>query len=132
MVLTILGEGVLNLIIVLGIGQWVTYARIARAETLVQREREFVEAARALGATEWRIMFRTILPNILTPLIVIASFNVAGVILAEASLIPRSRRAGERADLGRDAGGQPQSVAQRLVVAGGLPRPGDHVHRRVT
>ena len=86
MMLTILGEGVLNLVLVLGIGQWVTYARIARAETLVQREREFVEAVRALGATEWRIMFRTILPNILTPLIVIASFNVAGVILAEASL----------------------------------------------
>ncbi len=86
MILTILGEGVLNLILVLGVGQWVTYARIARAETLVQREREFVEAVRALGATEWRIMFRTILPNILTPLIVIASFNVAGVILAEASL----------------------------------------------
>ena len=52
----------------------------------MQREREFVEAVRALGATEWRIMFRTILPNILTPLIVIASFNVAGVILSEASL----------------------------------------------
>ncbi len=86
MMLTILGEGVLNLILVLGIGQWVTYARIARAETLVQREREYVEAVRALGATEWRIMLRTILPNILTPLIVIASFNVAGVILSEASL----------------------------------------------
>ena len=86
MMLTILGEGVLNLILVLGIGQWVTYARIARAETLVQREREFVEAVRALGATERRIMLRTILPNILTPLIVIASFNVAGVILSEASL----------------------------------------------
>lgn len=86
MILTILGEGVLNLVLVLGVGQWVTYARIARAETLVQREREFVEAVRALGATEWRIMFRTILPNILTPLIVIASFNVAGVILSEASL----------------------------------------------
>ena len=86
MILTILGEGVLNLVLVLGVGQWVTYARIARAETLVQREREYVEAVRALGATEWRIMFRTILPNILTPLIVIASFNVAGVILSEASL----------------------------------------------
>lgn len=86
MMLTILGEGVLNLVLVLGIGQWVTYARIARAETLVQREREFVEAVRALGATEWRIMFRAIMPNILTPLIVIASFNVAGVILSEASL----------------------------------------------
>ncbi len=86
MMLTILGEGVLNLVLVLGIGQWVTYARIARAETLVQREREYVEAARASGATEARIMLRTILPNILTPLIVIASFNVAGVILSEASL----------------------------------------------
>jgi len=86
MMLTILGEGVLNLVLVLGIGQWVTYARIARAETLVQREREYVEAVRALGATEGRIMLRTILPNILTPLIVIASFNVAGVILSEASL----------------------------------------------
>ncbi|MCY4063218.1 MAG: ABC transporter permease [Chloroflexi bacterium] len=86
MMLTILGEGVLNLVLVLGIGQWVTYARIARAETLVQREREYVEAVRALGATEWRIMLRTIMPNILTPLIVIASFNVAGVILSEASL----------------------------------------------
>ena len=86
MILTILGEGVLNLVLVLGVGQWVTYARIARAETLVQREREYVESVRALGATEWRIMFRTILPNILTPLIVIASFNVAGVILSEASL----------------------------------------------
>ena len=83
MMLTILGEGVLNLVLVLGIGQWVTYARIARAETLVQREREYVESVRALGATEWRIMFRTILPNILTPLIVIASFNVAGVILSK-------------------------------------------------
>ena len=86
MILTILGEGILNLVLVLGVGQWVTYARIARAETLVQREREYVESVRALGASEWRIMFRTILPNTLTPLIVIASFNVAGVILAEASL----------------------------------------------
>ena len=86
MVLSVLGEGVLKLILVLGVGQWVVYARIARGETLAQREKEYVEAVRALGATEWRIIFRTILPNILTPLIVIASFNVAGVILSEASL----------------------------------------------
>ena len=104
-----------------------TYARIARAETLVQREREFVEAVRALGATEWRIMFRTILPNILTPLIVIASFNVAGVILAESiAVLSGLGCAGERADLGRDAGQQPQSTAQRLLVAGGLPRHRHH------
>ena len=86
MVLSVLGEGLFNLVFVLGVGQWVVYARIARGETLAQREKEYVEAVKALGATEWRILFRTILPNILTPLIVIASFNVAGVILSEASL----------------------------------------------
>ncbi len=86
MVLVVLGQGVLNLVLVLGIGQWVTYARIARGETISQREKEYVEAARALGMSSLRIMLRSILPNILAPLIVIASFNVASVILAEASL----------------------------------------------
>lgn len=86
MILSVLGEGVFNLILILGIGQWVVYARIARGETLSQREKEYIEAARALGATEWHIMLRSIFPNILAPLIVIASFNVAGVILSEASL----------------------------------------------
>jgi len=86
MFLVVLGSGVLNLIIILGVGQWVTYARIARAQTLSQREKEYVEAARALGASGGSIMFKSILPNILAPLIVIASFNVASVILSEASL----------------------------------------------
>ena len=86
MVLVVLGKGVLNLVLVLGIGQWVTYARIARGETISQREKEYVEAARALGMSRTRIMLRSILPNILAPLIVIASFNVASVILAEAAL----------------------------------------------
>jgi peptide/nickel transport system permease protein len=86
MVLVVLGAGVLNLVLVLGIGQWVTYARIARGETISQREKEYIEAARSIGASNSRIMFQGILPNILAPLIVIASFNVASVILAEASL----------------------------------------------
>ena len=86
MVLVVLGQGVLNLVLVLGIGQWVTYARISRGETISQRDKEYVEAARALGMGNARIMFRSIFPNILAPLIVIASFNVASVILAEASL----------------------------------------------
>jgi len=86
MVLVVLGQGVVNLVAVLGIGQWVTYARIARGETISQRDKEYVEAARALGMGNLRIMFRAIFPNILAPLIVIASFNVASVILAEASL----------------------------------------------
>lgn len=86
MVLVVLGSGILNLIFVLGIGQWVTYARIARGETIAQRGREYVEAARAIGVRNRRILWKTILPNILAPLIVIASFNIASVILAEASL----------------------------------------------
>ncbi|MCS5540070.1 MAG: ABC transporter permease [Roseibacillus sp.] len=86
MFLVVLGSGIWNLILVLGVGQWVTYARIVRADTLSLREKEFVEAARALGDSTTSIIFRTILPNILGPLTVIASFNVASVILSEAAL----------------------------------------------
>ena len=86
MVLVVLGPGVLNLVLVLGIGQWVTYARIARGETISQRSKEYVEAARSIGLNHWQIIGSCILPNILAPLIVIASFNVASVILSEASL----------------------------------------------
>jgi peptide/nickel transport system permease protein len=86
MFLVVLGPGVGNLILVLGIGQWVTYARIVRAQTLSLREKEFVEAARAMGDSTPAIIFRTILPNIVAPLTVIASFNVAAVILSEAAL----------------------------------------------
>lgn len=86
MFLVVLGPGLFNLILVLGVGQWVTYARIVRAQTLSLREKEFVEAARAMGDSTGSIIFRTILPNIMAPLTVVASFNVASVILAEASL----------------------------------------------
>jgi peptide/nickel transport system permease protein len=86
MFLIVLGSGVWNLIVILGIGQWVTYARIARAQTISVREKEYVEAARALGSGTLAILFTTILPNILAPLTVIASFNVASVVLSEAAL----------------------------------------------
>ncbi|WP_162784652.1 ABC transporter permease [Paracoccus suum] len=86
MFLVVLGPGLLNLILVLGIGQWVTYARIVRGQTLSLREKEFVEAARAMGDSTSSIIFRTILPNIIAPLTVVASFNVASVILSEAAL----------------------------------------------
>ena len=86
MFLVVLGPGLMNMILVLGIGQWVTYARIVRAQTLSLREKEYVEAARAMGDGTVSILFRTILPNIMAPLTVIASFNVAGVILSEAAL----------------------------------------------
>jgi peptide/nickel transport system permease protein len=64
----------------------VTYARIARAQTISEREKEYVEAARALGQRTSDILLTGIMPNILTPLIVVASFNVASVILSEAAL----------------------------------------------
>jgi peptide/nickel transport system permease protein len=86
MFLVVLGPGLSNLIVVLGIGQWVTYARIARGQTLAVRQKEYVEAARAIGAGTPHIVLRTILPNITAPLIVVASFNLAGVILSEAAL----------------------------------------------
>lgn len=86
MVLVVLGAGVINLVLILGFGQWVVYARVARGQVISQREKDYVEAMRAIGARDWRIMINEILPNILAPLIVIASFNVAGVILSEASL----------------------------------------------
>jgi peptide/nickel transport system permease protein len=86
MFLVVLGPGLLNIILVLGIGQWITYARIVRAQTLSLREKEYVEAARAMGDSTLSILFRTILPNIMAPLTVIASFNVASVILSEAAL----------------------------------------------
>jgi peptide/nickel transport system permease protein len=86
MFLLVLGPGVLNLILALGIGQWVTYARIARGQTIAQRDKEYVEAARALGQGHLGILLTGVLPNIISPLIIVASFNIASVILAEASL----------------------------------------------
>lgn len=85
-ILAVLGPGLRNLILVLGVTGWVTYARVVRGQVLSYREKEFVEAARALGAGDLRIMFRHILPNTFASLIVIGSFAVAATILAEASL----------------------------------------------
>src|SRR6267154_1544708 len=67
-------------------GGWVGYARLIRAQVLATREREFVEAARALGATDLRIIVRHILPNIIQPMIVQAAIGMAGAVLAEATM----------------------------------------------
>jgi peptide/nickel transport system permease protein len=81
-----IGPGVLNLIVALSIGGWVGYARLVRAQVLATREREFVEAARALGAGDWRIVTRHILPNMIQPVIVQAAIGMAGAVLAEATM----------------------------------------------
>ncbi|HEY4930486.1 MAG TPA: ABC transporter permease [Terriglobales bacterium] len=81
-----LGPGLFNLILALSIGGWVGYARLVRAQVLAVKEREFVEAARALGASDSRIIVRHILPNIIQPVIVQAAIGMAGAILAEATM----------------------------------------------
>jgi len=81
-----LGPGMFNLILALVIGGWVGYARLVRGQVLAVREREFVEAARALGAGGWYIVIRHILPNIVQPVIVQAAIGMAGAVLAEATL----------------------------------------------
>lgn len=81
-----LGPGIFNLILALAIGGWVGFARLVRAQVLAVKEREFVEAARALGASDLRLLLRHILPNILQPIIVQATIGMASAVLAEATL----------------------------------------------
>ena len=80
------GPGIFNLVIALSLGGWVGYARLVRGQVLAAREREYVEAARALGASDLRIIVRHILPNIIQPVIVQAAIGMAGAILAEATM----------------------------------------------
>lgn len=82
----VLGPGINNVIIALTVMGWVGFARLARAQTLALRQREHVQAALSLGAGRGRILFRHVLPLILAPLGVEASFAVAGAILSEAGL----------------------------------------------
>jgi peptide/nickel transport system permease protein len=80
------GPGIFNLVLALSLGGWVGYGRLVRAQVLATREREYVEAARALGASDWRVIVRHILPNIVQPIIVQAAIGMAGAILAEATM----------------------------------------------
>src|SRR5262249_19690632 len=89
-----LGPGVFNLILALCIGGWVGYARLVRAQVLAVKEREFVEAARALGASDLRIIARHILPNIIQPVIVQAAIGMAGARSEERRVGKESRARG--------------------------------------
>lgn len=82
----LLGPGIGNLMIALSIVGWVGFARLSRAQVLVLREREHIQAAQALGTASWRILLWHLLPLIAAPLIVEATFAVAGLIIAEAGL----------------------------------------------
>lgn len=81
-----LGPSLPNLILALALSGWVNYARLVRAQVLAMKEREFVQAARSLGASDLRLMLHHILPNIVQPLIVQAAVGMAAAVLAEATL----------------------------------------------
>jgi peptide/nickel transport system permease protein len=85
-VLYVLGAGVWNVILVLAVTRWMVYARVTRSLVLSYRENVFIEAARALGCSDRRILFLHLVPNLLSPILVLATLEVATIILTEASL----------------------------------------------
>jgi peptide/nickel transport system permease protein len=85
-VIGVLGPGLTNVILTLTVTGWTLYARLIRGETLAVKERDYVLAARAAGAGDLRIMGRHVIPNVLSPVIVVAVFAVANMIILEATL----------------------------------------------
>ncbi len=81
-----LGPGLFNLVLALSLTIWVVYCRVVRAEVLSIRERDYVVAARAIGASDLRIILRHVLPNVLAPILVISTLQMGVVIISEASL----------------------------------------------
>lgn len=82
----VLGPSLKIVVIIIGVTFWAQYARVVRADVLSLRERDFVQAARAAGATDARVIFRHIIPNVLGPVIVIATLGIGGIIILEAAL----------------------------------------------
>lgn len=114
--------GVWHLVAALCVTGWVGYARVARAEVLRLKEREFVTAARALGASSWRVFARHVLPNATGPLVVQATFGLGATVLAEASLSFLGLGPGASASWGAllDQGTAHLLQTPRLAVIAGL------------
>lgn len=85
-IVSVLGTSTRNLIIVLAISGWVMYARVVRGQVLRLRQMEYIQAAESIGCPRRRILFRHLLPNVLTPVIVLVTFGLASMILLESSL----------------------------------------------
>jgi peptide/nickel transport system permease protein len=85
-VMAVVGQTFLNLVLVLGVVSWVQYARVSRSSTLAVKHLDYVGAARALGAPVGRILWRHVTPNVLQPVVAIATVNVSTMIMAEAGL----------------------------------------------
>ena len=107
LIAAMLGPSLRNVIVILIVFLWAPYARLVRAEVLSLREREFVVAARTLGATDLRIMIQHLLPNVVNSVVILATLNVSTVIIAEASL----------SFLGAGAG--PETISWGKMVAEG-------------
>jgi peptide/nickel transport system permease protein len=86
LIASVLGQGVANIIIVLSISNWVVFARVTRSQVLSLRSREYVEAARSFGAGNAHLMFRTLLPGCIPPILIVATVEFGQVVLAEAAL----------------------------------------------
>jgi oligopeptide transport system permease protein len=86
LVMSMLGAGLINIFIAIGLTGWVGIARQTRAQVLAIKEKEFVEGARALGARAGRLLFRHVLPNALTPIVVAVTFGIPEAIFTEAAL----------------------------------------------
>ena len=85
-IIAVLGPNLINVMLALGLVGWTTYARVVRGQVLVLRELDFVQAARAIGTGDGRIIVRHILPNTLAPIIVLVTVGMATAIIAEAAL----------------------------------------------
>lgn len=85
-VVTILGPGLMNVMVALALVGWPGYARLLRAEVLSVRERDFVDAARAMGASDLKIMIRHLLPNSVYPVLVVSSLDMGSIVVAAAAL----------------------------------------------
>ena len=85
-IISALGPSLPNTVVALAIASWVSYTRIVRAETLSQREREYILAARAIGSSNARILFRHLLPLMATPVLIVATLEIARMVVIESSL----------------------------------------------
>jgi len=85
-VIAILGPSIYNIMVIVGLTSWMGVARLVRAELLSLREREFVLAARVIGASTWRLITKHLLPNAMAPVLVAATLGVGGAILVESAL----------------------------------------------
>ena len=122
-VIGVLGPSLPVIIVVIGVSSWVVYARVVRGAVLSLREREFVQAAHALGSRDGRILVRHILPNAFTPWLVVATLHGARDRDRVGAVVPGARRPAADADVGWHARRRPRLSLHRLV-AGDVPGPG--------